>query len=537
MVKLFFFTTAHQLRKIEQKMTITSQSETLFAPAWNGIYFVDRNPEEQTSLPGGSQFDCYVEIDFPSLDRLMPCAPEGGAKVYLYQRPVLELSQFEWSSGFNSGWKSSGSLNWGSLLGIAAVTVGAAVAGKMAYDAYNGNKKSAITMQDAARKCEDMVDSMRSVASSTDAFVEIGKKTIPKLKSLDYIGGEGAVSGHAQRLMNSKVSQGGQNCDVEEDFVCVSEYLNHSGAEMSQASQLEALYRRKVKIDQNEKQRYRSLLNFLLDDVVSKMRETSKTFDALFSKIYYGGSFFDGLKVGSTDQEFDLNIIFKWREEGLEVVRLGEDSKKRNFCFLKVTKSQLSKAEEKVVNTDYYGDSPIVYLSPLKMFNLIKSCIDRVLSHKGHTVNYNGQLYRVTRHEFAPVTLKVVSLDLMEEPVRFEVDLVPSLQLSLGVLEGNFHLENRITSLCQRYQVPLHERNCMAISLHRADQVKFELDFHDIERRILYNRGCVKKVIKLVKYLRDTKGGTVSKLWSHLLKVRVSFLIRIYPSSTFLRHQ
>ena len=127
----------------------------------------------------GRQFDCHVQIDFPSLDRLVPCAPEGGSKVFLYQRPVLQLNQFEWSSGFNSGWKSN-SISWGSLLGIAAVTVGAAVAGKMAYDAYKDNKKSAITMQDAARKCEDMVDSVRSVASSTEAFVEIGKKTIPK---------------------------------------------------------------------------------------------------------------------------------------------------------------------------------------------------------------------------------------------------------------------------------------------------------------------------------------------------------------------
>ena len=519
MVSLFFFTTGDDLRQIEETLTISRQSKTLFAPALNGVFFVERNPEEQKELPIGSRFDCHVQVDFPSLDRLVPCAPEAGSKVYLYQTPLLQLTRFKWSSGFNSEWKSN-SLSWGSLFGIAAITVGAAVAGKMAYDAYNDNKKSAISMQEAARKCEDMVDSVRSVASSTEAFVEIGKKTIPKLKSLEYVGSERGVSAHAQSVVNPKKSEGRQN-GVEEDFVCVSEYLNHSGTEMSQASQLEALYRRKVKIDEGEKQRYRRILNFLLEDVVSKMRETSKTFNALFSKIYYGGSFFDGLKVGSTDQEFDLNIIFKWSEEDLEVVRLGEDSKKRNFCFLKVTKSQLSKAEEKIVNIDHYGQSQVVYLSPLKMFNLIKSCIDRVLSQKGNTVNYNGHLYRVTRHEFAPVTLKVVSLDQMEDPVRFEVDLVPSLQLGLTVLDGNSHLQDRLTSLCQRYQVPLHERNCMAISLHRADQVKFELDFHDIERRILYNRGCVKKVVKLVKYLRDTKGGTVSKLWSHLLKVRM----------------
>ena len=30
---------------------------------------------------------------------------------------------------------------------------------------------------------------------------------------------------------------------------------------------------------------------------------------------------------------------------------------------------------------------------------------------------------------------------------------------------------------------------------------------------------CVKKVIKLMKYLRDIKGGSMAKLWSHLLKV------------------
>ena len=59
----------------------------------------------------------------------------------------------------------------------------------------------------------------------------------------------------------------------------------------------------------------------------------------------------------------------------------------------------------------------------------------------------------------------------------------------------------------------------MAISLHRADKEKFELDFHDLERKILYNRGCVKKVIKLLKYMRDEKGGPMAKLWSHLLKV------------------
>ena len=492
MVKLFFFTTGDNLEKIKQTLTISLTSRTLFAPALNGIYFVDRDPAEQNRLLQGVQFDHYVEIEFQNFEALVPCAPEGGAKVFLYQRPVLELSQFKWSSGYNSEWKPG--WGWGTWLGIGVAVGAAAVAGKMAYDQYN--------------KSTDGTNHTPGgpVKSRTEAPT--------KVKSLEYIGNSGTFK-------NTRGSQKSQDCG-EEDFVRVSEYLNATGTEMSQANQLEALYTRKVKVDELDQRRYRSLLDFLVEDVVSKMRESSTTFRALFSKIYYGGSFFDGLKVGSTDQEFDLNIIFKWREDHLEVVRLGEDSNRRNFCFLKVTKPQLSKAEEKIVDTDQYGQSPVVYLSPVKMFNLIKSCIDRVLSMEGNTFSYNGNLYRVTRHEFAPVTLKVVSLDQIEDPVRFEVDLVPSLQFGLSVLDGNVQLQNQVTSLCNRYQVPAHKQNCMAISLHRADHVKFELDFHDIERRILYDRGCVKKVIKLVKYLRDNKGGTVSKLWSHLLKVSLN---------------
>ena len=74
-------------------------------------------------------------------------------------------------------------------------------------------------------------------------------------------------------------------------------------------------------------------------------------------------------------------------------------------------------------------------------------------------------------------------------------------------------------SITKQYNVSAQPANFMAISLHRADQEKFELDFHDLEREILYHRGCVKKVIKLMKYLRDQKGGPLLKLWSHLIKV------------------
>ena len=61
----------------------------------------------------------------------------------------------------------------------------------------------------------------------------------------------------------------------------------------------------------------------------------------------------------------------------------------------------------------------------------------------------------------------------------------------------------------------------MAIALKNADRDLFEIDFHDMERQILkFAGGCVYKVVMLIKFLRDIKEGTMSHLWSHLIKVR-----------------
>ena len=60
----------------------------------------------------------------------------------------------------------------------------------------------------------------------------------------------------------------------------------------------------------------------------------------------------------------------------------------------------------------------------------------------------------------------------------------------------------------------------MAIALKPADKDLFEIDFHDMEKEILkFAGGCVYKVVMLIKFLRDIKGGTISQLWSHLIKV------------------
>ena len=68
---------------------------------------------------------------------------------------------------------------------------------------------------------------------------------------------------------------------------------------MTNHQKLEALYNDKVKLDEMEEKKYRGILNYLVDVVVRKMKETDPAMAELYRETYWGGSFFDGLKVMS----------------------------------------------------------------------------------------------------------------------------------------------------------------------------------------------------------------------------------------------
>ena len=59
------------------------------------------------------------------------------------------------------------------------------------------------------------------------------------------------------------------------------------------------------------------------------------------------------------------------------------------------------------------------------MYDLLKSAVDRAITNIGQ-FTYNGQQFKIARHEYAPVTLKVTSITGPKS--FFEVDFVPSFQ-------------------------------------------------------------------------------------------------------------
>ena len=73
---------------------------------------------------------------------------------------------------------------------------------------------------------------------------------------------------------------------------------------------LEGLYTREIKLDEEDEKKAVKVLEIILKRLLEIAKVKSEDFKELFREIYYGGSYYDKLKVKSTDFEFALNIVF-----------------------------------------------------------------------------------------------------------------------------------------------------------------------------------------------------------------------------------
>ena len=101
---------------------------------------------------------------------------------------------------------------------------------------------------------------------------------------------------------------------------------------------LEELYNREIKLDSAEDRKCQLVLTKVLGVVLETGKEKSPYFKELFREIYYTGSYYDQLKVNSSDFEFDLNIVFRFpRETFWCLTHIGDDMRKPNVGHLQTT--------------------------------------------------------------------------------------------------------------------------------------------------------------------------------------------------------
>ena len=228
------------------------------------------------------------------------------------------------------------------------------------------------------------------------------------------------------------------------------------------------------------------------------------------TEISYCRSYFDGLALGSSD--FDLNIIFKSKNLDIKIINLGRNDPLTNFGHLHVItpEENLSKAEKNILK---YFDGRLC-VSPDKIFQVLLAAVDKSLSDK---IQYKGKTYELSRSVFNPVVLSVKE----GGNLVFEIDLVPAFRMDIDNFPVRSATKENLLSFCKNFDIEL--RTFLAIALRNVDNIegRFEIDFHDLERDIMHKKECAKKVIRLLKHLRNETGGQAKKIKSFIIKVVV----------------
>ena len=160
------------------------------------------------------------------------------------------------------------------------------------------------------------------------------------------------------------------------------------------SKKLKRIFDENVKLDQKEANKYETVLRLVLAELILVMKETSTVFSDLFDEVYFGGSFFDGLKVASTMQEFDINIIFKLSTRtSVALVDLGKDERKPNFANLRMSSWFGFSRSDQAVSIHRPSDG-YFYLSPTNLFSLLHDAAETALARLEGTIHIDGKIYR-----------------------------------------------------------------------------------------------------------------------------------------------
>ncbi|XP_049826907.1 cyclic GMP-AMP synthase-like receptor isoform X3 [Schistocerca gregaria] len=316
---------------------------------------------------------------------------------------------------------------------------------------------------------------------------------------------------------------------------------------------LEYINKNYVSLNDDDMKKYGAEFRTVLDCIIQKMKEKNKKFNECYQRIFFAGSYWDGLKVGKPT-EFDVDIVIK-----LPFIRnLIQVEPCKNPAFVKVKvgtrqpnfrkqKSQEKKPRKQPpkepLNQPNFGKMLLEslldcrrYLTQSQLRMWMESVLHQALGcfpQEGDSwVLYDekqpGRQYMVKVRKSGPaLTLNILLLD----GFRMDVDLVPVIELRCSEhLPYHFKLQQYSDRHDTFFIVPKPNKR-----LPKADDC-WRLAFHEQERAVLatYGAGIMKPVCRLLKKLRDTLD--LPMLTSYYLKTLVMKVISEKEDDRFFRN-
>ncbi|KAJ3644769.1 hypothetical protein Zmor_022474 [Zophobas morio] len=247
--------------------------------------------------------------------------------------------------------------------------------------------------------------------------------------------------------------------------------------------------------------------NEIIGDVVPRFIDTMKQqdplFDAMFRRVFYGGSYYDGLKVGDPG-EFDLDLL-------LDLPRYAQpelvDSIYPGFVQVQVNRLDAwMRQPEALPSYSNFGRllDDNRHVNTDKVLSWMEGLVQRSLNNF-----VAGNSLRVTFSKSGPA----LTLHIIAPTTKMDVDLVPCFVFRDDKWPSGFR-RNPVPSKPEFFVVPKNPKDS-------ADVSRFwRLSFQEQERVMIDNKLTLKPTLKLLKKMRDSSNAT----WIPSYYIKTMFL-------------
>nr|XP_022908812.1 cyclic GMP-AMP synthase-like isoform X1 [Onthophagus taurus] len=258
-----------------------------------------------------------------------------------------------------------------------------------------------------------------------------------------------------------------------------------------------------VSLPENMKKQY-NIYQVVIGSIIDKMKETNPLFSNLYRELFYGGSYYDGLKI-SKPEEYDLDLLMS-----IPKYTKPELSPSDLHGFVKLKLTELEKFKQQPEYKSYYTDLPKLlddenYLDTDRVKKWMHSVITKTMNKYEKRGDQYKFICETSQFENTTFYIKVVTggpaftLQINNEDMKMDVDLVPCF-----VFDNNWPIHCNIkpnsTSSPTYFIVPKKPYNNPNDGLiGRCWRMSFQIQ----ERELIRNKQSLKPALKLLKKLRD----------------------------------
>ncbi|XP_018566081.1 cyclic GMP-AMP synthase-like [Anoplophora glabripennis] len=288
---------------------------------------------------------------------------------------------------------------------------------------------------------------------------------------------------------------------------------------------LENINREYISFPKSVVRRNNRILSEVLNPLICRMRQTDQLFDQLYKKNFYGGSYYDGLKVGSPD-EYDIDLLLKFPPTcGIEI-RIGEIPGFVNMYMHNNT------GFEKLCSTDDKWKS---FLDTRKVLEWMEGIVQKGLNYfrpdnnSWCTFGSEESLYVKKFRKSGPAFTLIIIGELDGEEVKMDVDIVTCFEFGQDKWPKDgfkVYSDKYGFNLSEFFVVPKKPKGTP-----ENDTKYWRLSFQIQERDFINNKGHLKPALRLLKKMRDTMQH--KQVSSYYLKTVVLWKVLDCDSSFF----